>query len=270
MAGAASLPWVLFRLGEVLYGVPAGRVTEMVIAPPASRVPNTPAAVRGVINLRGRIIALYDMRATFGLNTAAADRDAFIELLEARKQDHIRWLDTLEDAIQTDRPFKLSLDPHGCAFGKWYDQYRPTNVLMEMHLKRFKEPHDRIHALGAKAIEAARTGDRAGATSMIQAHRASTLNRLIELFDGAKGILEQTNREIVVVLSCTGHLVGAAVDAIESVEHLRDGSIADVEGLACGMVRQTGRTLRGDRLVLLVSEEALDRTYGSAGSLAAA
>lgn len=252
------MPWVLFTLQDALFAIHSSLVTEMVITPEIRPVPQTPRDLLGMVNLRGRILPLYDLRLSFGM-TSSRDEDAtLVAMLEERKIDHVRWLEALEHSVRTDEPFTLALDPHQCAFGKWYDRYRAPNVLIESHLKRFEAPHARIHALGGEMLDWARRGDREAALAEIERQRNTTLARMAALFDAAKDIVHTTHREIAVVLTSGSRSAALMVDAIDSVEHLRPESIGEVSGLpAAARVRRTARTARGDRLVMLVDEDAL-------------
>jgi purine-binding chemotaxis protein CheW len=55
-----------FRVGSETFGVPIGTVHEIVRVPDITAVPDSPDCVEGVINLRGRIIPVVDLRKRFG------------------------------------------------------------------------------------------------------------------------------------------------------------------------------------------------------------
>ncbi len=59
---AEDLHLVTFRVGTELFGVPISAVQEIVRVPQIARIPQSPEFVEGVINLRGRIITVVDMR----------------------------------------------------------------------------------------------------------------------------------------------------------------------------------------------------------------
>ena len=64
---------VIFRLDKDRYALPLGAIREVVLPPShVSRVPRAPEAVRGVMNLRGRVITVVDLRALLGLPDAGA------------------------------------------------------------------------------------------------------------------------------------------------------------------------------------------------------
>jgi purine-binding chemotaxis protein CheW len=61
--------YLTFRLGGELYGLPVLTVREIIRLLPITPVASMPAHVRGVINLRGKVIPLVDLRTRFGLPT---------------------------------------------------------------------------------------------------------------------------------------------------------------------------------------------------------
>lgn len=74
--GPAALPgkYLAFRLAGEAYAVPVLVVREIIRLCPITPVAGMPPHVRGVINLRGRVIPLIDLRVRFGL-PAAPDHD---------------------------------------------------------------------------------------------------------------------------------------------------------------------------------------------------
>jgi purine-binding chemotaxis protein CheW len=63
-----------FRIGQETFALPIARVREIVRVPPIAAVPDAPACVEGVINLRGRIIPVMDLRKRFGEPAVAAPK----------------------------------------------------------------------------------------------------------------------------------------------------------------------------------------------------
>jgi len=59
---------VVFRVARERYGLPLESVREVVLPqPPFARVPRCGGAVRGVMNLRGRVVAVVDLAELMGL-----------------------------------------------------------------------------------------------------------------------------------------------------------------------------------------------------------
>ena len=58
-----------FGVAEELYALPLVQVREILRLPPITRLPGAPAFLRGVVNLRGAILPLVDLREELGLGT---------------------------------------------------------------------------------------------------------------------------------------------------------------------------------------------------------
>ena len=58
---------VVFRLGDEEYGLNIDQIKEVVLTPAITRVPQKPAFIKGVSNIRGNIIAMLDLEEKFGL-----------------------------------------------------------------------------------------------------------------------------------------------------------------------------------------------------------
>ncbi|MEM9418672.1 MAG: chemotaxis protein CheW [Planctomycetota bacterium] len=76
------LQLVSFEIGAEEYAISILAVQEINRMMPITRVPHAPAAVEGVINLRGRIIPVIDMRKRFDLEPVSDDGDARIIVVE--------------------------------------------------------------------------------------------------------------------------------------------------------------------------------------------
>ncbi|MFN3512341.1 MAG: chemotaxis protein CheW [Phenylobacterium sp.] len=67
--------------GEV-FAIEAESVREILDPPPITQVPNAPPFVDGLINVRGRVVPLADLRVMFGMERRAADAHTRIVVLE--------------------------------------------------------------------------------------------------------------------------------------------------------------------------------------------
>ncbi len=78
---------VVFNLGGEVYGVDIAVVREIIHIQPITRVPGTPHSVEGVINLRGSIIPVVDLRKRFQLDIVQRGKDTRIVVVSCRDQD---------------------------------------------------------------------------------------------------------------------------------------------------------------------------------------
>jgi purine-binding chemotaxis protein CheW len=71
-----------FRIGNETFGVRIGSVREIVRVPEITAVPSAPETVEGVINLRGKIIPVMDLRKRFGQSDIQPDKKNRILVVE--------------------------------------------------------------------------------------------------------------------------------------------------------------------------------------------
>lgn len=73
---------VTFSIGEEEFGVNILQVQEIIRTMEITNVPRSPDFVEGVINLRGKVIPIVDMRSRFGLESKAHDKYTRIIVVE--------------------------------------------------------------------------------------------------------------------------------------------------------------------------------------------
>ncbi|WP_198683403.1 chemotaxis protein CheW [Peristeroidobacter agariperforans] len=88
-----------FQLGEQVFGVDILRVREIRGWSAVTSVPETPAHVLGVLNLRGAVVPIIDLRARLGLPGAEATATTVIIVLTVRVGDGRRDFGLVVDAV---------------------------------------------------------------------------------------------------------------------------------------------------------------------------
>jgi purine-binding chemotaxis protein CheW len=258
---AAEMPWVLARVGDGLFALTTNDVREMVSTPHVVLVPEVPPHVRGIINLRGTVMPLVDLRRRFGGQSRAEETEALVQLLQQREQDHRNWVDALETSVREHSRFALTTDPHACKFGVWYDAFTTEDLILSTALRRFEEPHKRIHAIGADVVALCERGDYAQAAEKVDMARRGLLNRLIDTFSDTYTLLRDQSREITVVISDGTRTFGVAVDSIQSVERLPASAhspVSDVGGVGHQeFVTAIARRVKDNALVMILDGRRL-------------
>lgn len=74
--------YLTFALGSEEYGLEILKVREIIGYMEITAVPQTPSYVKGVINLRGQVIPVVDLRAKFGMETAEVTDETCIIVVE--------------------------------------------------------------------------------------------------------------------------------------------------------------------------------------------
>jgi len=77
-----ELQLVIFKLDQEEYGVEITQVQEIIRMMETTRVPKAPSYIKGVINLRGKVIPVIDLKKRFGLCDCALDEQSRIIVVE--------------------------------------------------------------------------------------------------------------------------------------------------------------------------------------------
>lgn len=92
--------YVTFSLGEELFGVEVTRTREILSMTPVTRVPQTPDYLLGVINLRGQVVPVVDMRLKLGLPAGKETADTCILVVEVQIDGEVITVGALADAVR--------------------------------------------------------------------------------------------------------------------------------------------------------------------------
>jgi len=88
--GGREGKYLTFSLGREEYGIGILKVKEIIGMMEITRVPQTPPFVKGVINLRGKVVPVIDLRAKFGLEEGEyTERTCVIVVEVARASGHV-------------------------------------------------------------------------------------------------------------------------------------------------------------------------------------
>jgi purine-binding chemotaxis protein CheW len=91
---------VVFQLGAELYAVEISRVHEIIRLQSVTRVPRAPSFVEGVINLRGKVISVINLRGRFGLPVAEHTRASRIVVVDINDQVIGMVVDSVSEVLR--------------------------------------------------------------------------------------------------------------------------------------------------------------------------
>jgi len=91
--------YVTFSIKDELYGIDVRRAQEVMNIPPITKVPGTMPFMKGVIDLRGKIIPLIDMRIKFKIEEKAYDQKTVIIIIDVKKIICGIIVDSVSDVI---------------------------------------------------------------------------------------------------------------------------------------------------------------------------
>ncbi|MGC8936927.1 MAG: chemotaxis protein CheW [Candidatus Methanomethylicaceae archaeon] len=82
MSERAELQAITFSLGKEIYGIEVHQIKEIIKVRDYVKVPNAPEYVEGVINLRGQITPIINLRKIFKMNQKSVDENSRIIIVE--------------------------------------------------------------------------------------------------------------------------------------------------------------------------------------------
>lgn len=110
---------VTFNLGAEEFGVDIMKVQEIIRIPPITRVPKAPAYVEGVINLRGNVIPVVDLRVRFGMPSIEETDSSRIVVLQVDQKEFGIRVDGVTEVVRLDSesiepppPVAVGMDSH--------------------------------------------------------------------------------------------------------------------------------------------------------------
>lgn len=87
------------RMQDEMFAIEAGSVREILDLVPITEVPNAPAFVTGLINVRGRVVPLADLRVMFDMDRPPPDQDTRIVVIEAEIEGEPTVVGILADKV---------------------------------------------------------------------------------------------------------------------------------------------------------------------------
>ena len=98
-SAAGKQQFLSFQLGAEEYGIDILRVQEIRAYEKATRIPNTPEYIKGVINLRGVIVPVVDLRMKFGLQKAEYNEVTVVVVLNLASRTIGIVVDSVSDVL---------------------------------------------------------------------------------------------------------------------------------------------------------------------------
>jgi purine-binding chemotaxis protein CheW len=91
-----------FSLEDEMYGIEIKNVTEIIGMQPINKIPEVPDYVKGIINLRGKIIPLIDMRLKFGMQPIEYNDRTCIVVININEVSIGLIVDNVDEVITID------------------------------------------------------------------------------------------------------------------------------------------------------------------------
>ncbi len=132
------------------------------------------------------VLGIFWQRGIVILKNVEQKETNLIELKEKLREMqtvHYKWTDHLRESARKKGKFEGELDPHKCAFGKWYYSYKLPYPELEPLFKALDEPHKRLHQAGVPVVKAIEQGNAADAEKHSLHARQVELPELMKVYE---------------------------------------------------------------------------------------
>ncbi len=230
---ANDLPWLIFTLNSNCYAVNSKYVNGILMPPEVTPLPEASDVYKGLIEIRGEVFPLLEMRKLFRFQSIEDESKKFEEYLNKYKQAHIDWVTELKKCVENNDRFMMEKDPLKCGFGQWYYDYinksnKQDNSVIRT-LMKIEYPHKLLHETSV-TIDNLISSNKGGKnddqiksllSNITDNYMPIILGLMNETVESYKGQF----RETVVHLSNSDESLGLLVDevlAIDAIEMVSD------------------------------------------------
>jgi purine-binding chemotaxis protein CheW len=107
--------FLALRLGSEIYGVPLTHVREILVSPPLTLVPRAPHDVLGIINVRGQLVTVIDLKARLHLSSEEPPQRARVLLVPGPEGELLGL--SVDEVLQVYRLSEGEIEPAGVLGG---------------------------------------------------------------------------------------------------------------------------------------------------------
>ncbi len=182
-----------------------------------------------VITYQNRAIPLYDFCHLTGSTSAIDYGRHLLERLSVSEEQHLDWINALEESLKNKTPFTQATDPNKCQFGQWYNTFKADDEDLAEVMEKFDEPHRRLHGVAKELIQLAET-DQSEAMARFRRERNGTFGQLMRLFEHARERVTAAIRPIIVFVDQGNNKISALrLDNIKDIQNYGMEDFSDDE-----------------------------------------
>jgi purine-binding chemotaxis protein CheW len=120
--------YITFTLDNEVFALNVARVREVLDPTAVTRIPRTPEFMRGVINLRGGVVPVVDLRLAFGMSATEKTLNTCIIVMEVRLEGETALIGALADSVEE----VIDLEPEDIAAAPRLGASRKTDFIRGM------------------------------------------------------------------------------------------------------------------------------------------
>ena len=116
--------YLTFKLGDEMFALDVSQVREILDVTTITKVPRSPGFMRGVINVRGNVVPVVDLRMKFDMAQTQQTLDTRIVVMEIALDGELTTIGTLADAVHNVMDIdSASIEPPPKIGGKWNSDF---------------------------------------------------------------------------------------------------------------------------------------------------
>lgn len=168
------------------------------------RIPIEERGFCGVTKFQGEVVPVLDFAHRIGIDSGIDAKTALLGILTENENDHVEWMNVLEDALKNGSAFNKALTADECDFGKWYNKFETRDETLTELLFTFSEPHQALHALAEDLLAMRDNDQQEEALAKLAVERTTTLRRLRALFSRARDQIQSSMRQVLLFVTLDG------------------------------------------------------------------
>ncbi len=225
-----TLPYLVFKIDDVMYALNGETINSIfVLEQIVTQVPRTETHVRGIINVRGEVVPLIDLRILFGLPSLEIQQQDFGGMIDAHIKEVVDWVKALKTTMSAKTSFDLPVGLEECCFYKWTKTFVSPSSEVSSILRQISEPHEILHQLGGQILEELEQ-TKFEINSTIQAYERELdecYDIIINLLGSMNDAYERANKQMAVILQKDKTQIGILVDEVMEVTYIDNISPLD-------------------------------------------
>lgn len=237
-----------FFVEDMMFGLGVDNV--LMLGQEVSEIQRIPVEERGfcgVTKFQGIVVPVLDFAHRLGVPSGFDSKTALLEVLAEREQDHIEWVNALENALKTDSVFSKTIDEDECEFGKWLKKFDTRDETLKDLLSSFKEPHSKLHHVAETVIHLRDNGKKEEALEVLNRERSTTFRQLRALFARTRDQVQSGMRQVLLFVTLDGKSPRYAllIDEINDVLNYTAADFQASKSGALGLIKKIEHVIEG-------------------------
>lgn len=219
-----ELPWLIFKVRKNNYAINTNKVISiMKMVDEFIEVPDNQSYIRGIINLRGDIIPLIDLKVLLK-EKSNHDREAEFENTINKKILEIRqWVDTFVEKIDENKSFHEAGNSDESEFVKWLIESREKEKNLEYHLNKILNSVYTLFGYSKKYNDDIQDGkklSRIDKKRLLFNMRDDCAEDIFSMMKESIALYHNIMQEMIIELEYEGMKAGIIVDKVDAIDNI--------------------------------------------------